>query len=105
MPFTPIEKFEVIYSANTFVPRIGLMNSGKFVAQLLFLPDGKPLPPDGIINGQINLYYHVEDFDNVIELLRDETPVYLLYSGSGPGFENAITTSPEPVGQGVKKAA
>lgn len=100
MPVTQIDEYEVMYSANTFVPRIWLKNAGKFIGQLVFKPNGSPLPPDGMAGGQVNLYYHLDDFQNAIDLLRNEKPMYLLYSGSGGGFENGIKSTPEPVGEG-----
>jgi hypothetical protein len=102
---TPINGFEVIYSANTFFPRIGLMNSGKFIGQLIFHPNGAVLPPDGISGGQVNLNYHLDDFANALDLLRNEKTIFLLFAGSGPGFENGLTTTPEPVGHGEKVVA
>jgi hypothetical protein len=42
----------------------------------------------------------VDDFHNVLDLLRNEKPIYLLFSGSGTGFENGITTTAESVGEG-----
>ena len=100
MAVTKIDEYEVMYSANTFVPRIWLKNAGKFIGQLIFHPDGTALPPDGMSGGQANLHYHLEDFDNAIELLRNEKPMVLLYSGSGGGFENGIKATAEPVGEG-----
>jgi hypothetical protein len=35
----------------------------------------------------------------VIDLLRNEKPMFLLFSGSGGGFENGIKTTPEPLGE------
>jgi hypothetical protein len=97
-----IDQFEVMYSSNTFVPRIWLLNSGKFIGQLIFLPDGKPLPLDNKVKDQVNLYFHLEDFPNVRDLLETEKNTFLLFNGSGPGFENGILTSQEPVGLGVE---
>lgn len=102
---TLINQYEVIYSSNPFVPRIGLLNTGRYIGQLIFEPDGTVLPPDSLTGGQVNLFYHLEDFQNCLELLRNEQPIYLYYNGSGPGFENGIMTTPEPVGDAVKKAA
>jgi hypothetical protein len=99
MPLTNIESYQVIYSANSFVPRIGLLSGGKYVGQLIFHPDAAALPPDSMAGTQAQLHYHLADFANVIDVLRNEKPVSLLYSGSGGGFENAIETSPEPVGE------
>ena len=100
MAITKIDEYEVMYSANSFVPRIWLKSNNQFIGQLIFKPNGSPLPPDGMSGGQVNLYYHLEDFENAIDLLRNEQPMYLLYSGSGGGFENGIKTTPEPVGEG-----
>lgn len=100
MAVTKIDEYEVMYSANTFVPRIWLKSAGKFIGQLIFKSNGSPLPPDGMSGGQVNLHYHLDDFENAIDLLRNEKPMYLLFSGSGSGFENGIKTTPEPVGEG-----
>ena len=100
MALTKIDAYEVIYSANTFVPRISLKNGRNYIGQLIFNPNGSALPPDGISGGQVQLYYHLDDYRNAIDLLRNETPVYLLYSGSGGGFENGIMTTEEVVSEG-----
>jgi hypothetical protein len=100
MVLTKIDEYEVMYSANTFVPRIWLKNSNRFIGQLIFKPNGTSLPADNMAGGQVNLYYHLEDYHNAIDLLRNEGPMYLLYNGSGPGFENGIKTTQEVVGEG-----
>lgn len=102
---TQIDQYEVMYSSNTFVPRIWLKNSGNYIGQLIFEPDGKALPPDSMAGSQVNLYYHLEDFENTLDLLRHEAPMYLLYDGTGPGNENGIKTTAEQVGEAIKKAA
>jgi hypothetical protein len=110
MPFlfmagkTPINNFEVIYSSNTFFPRIAIKNSGKIIGQLIFHPNGAGLPPDGIVDGQVNLHYHLDDFANALNLLRSEKTIFMLFAGSGPAFENALVTVEDPVGQGEKVA-
>jgi hypothetical protein len=100
MALTKIDEYEVMYSANGFVPRIWLKAAGKYIGQLIFKPNGATLPPDAMVSGQVNLYYHLDDFQNAVDLLRNEKPMYLLYSGSGGGFENGIKTTPETVGEG-----
>lgn len=100
MAITKIDEYEVLYSANTFVPRIWLKAGGKFIGQLIFRPNGAALPADGMVGGQVNLNYHLDDFQNALDLLRNEKPMYLLYGGSGGGNENGIKTTPEPVGEG-----
>ena len=100
MALTIIDEYEVLYAANSFVPRIWLKNGGTFIGQLIFKPNGSALPPDATSGGQVNLYYHLDDFENALDLLRNEKPMYLLFSGSGPGFENGIKTTEEAIGEG-----
>lgn len=100
MSATNIDEYVVYYSANSFWPRIGLKSAGKFVGTLHFKANGTTLPADTLVNGQPNLYYHLADFANVLDLLRNEKPITLMYLGSGGGFENSIQTSSEPVGEG-----
>lgn len=97
---TQIDAYEVMYSANMYPPRIGLRSGGKSIGQLIFKPNGSALPPDTMSGTQVNLYYHLDDYQNAIDLLKNETPMYLLYSGSGLGIENGIKTSQEVVGEG-----
>ena len=100
MALTKIDEYEVMYSANAFVPRIWLKSGGKFIGQLIFRPNGASLPADTMSGSQVNLYYHLDDFQNALDLLRNEQPMYLLFTGSGGGFENGIKTTPEAVGEG-----
>jgi hypothetical protein len=102
MALTMIDDYEVMYSANTFPPRVWLKGGGKYIGQLIFHPDQSALPPDSLSNGQANLQYHLEDLENVLDLLRNEKPMYLLFNGTGPGNENGIKTTPEPVGEAEK---
>jgi hypothetical protein len=96
--FTSIDQYEVMYSANTFVPRIWLKSGGNYIGQLIFEPDGKGLPSDSQQNDQVNLHYHLEDFENVIALLSSNQHVSLLYNGSGGGYENGIYAGTKNVG-------
>jgi hypothetical protein len=102
MALTKIDDYEVMYSANTFVPRIWLSSNKNFIGQLIFMPNGSALPQDNMTGGQVNIYYHLDDFQNAIDLLRNEAPMYLLFVGSGPGNENGIKTTQEVVGEGEK---
>ncbi|MBA3928180.1 MAG: hypothetical protein C0521_01190 [Xanthomonas sp.] len=90
MPRTQIEKCRVIHSAKTFRRCIGPRG---------LHADGAVLPQDGSNGTQPQLRYHLDDFQNAIDLLRNEKPVYLLYNGSGSGFGNALVTDPETVGE------
>jgi hypothetical protein len=100
MSSTRVDAYEVFYSANAFSPRIGLKNAGVFIGQMIFKPNGTTLPPDASSNGQVQLYYHLDDFQNAIDLLRNEKPIYLFFNGTGGGAENGIKTMAEKVGEG-----
>ena len=102
MLITRIDDFEVLYASNSFVPRIWLLSDGHFIGQLVFMPNGSSLPPDAQTGSQINLYYHQEDYANALDLLRSDSPTYLLFAGTGPGNENGILTAEEVVGAGEK---
>lgn len=92
MPLTKIDAYEVFYSSNNYHPKIALKAAGNYIAQAVFMPNGTALPQDGLVGGQPTLYYHLDDFHNVIDVLRNEKPVSLLYVGSGAGFENLLRT-------------
>ena len=96
MVLTKIDEYEVMYSSNKFPPRIWLKSAGKFIGQLVFKPDGSVLPADNNTSG-VNLYYHLSDFANAIDLLRNEKPMYLLWNGATS--ENGIKTTAELVGE------
>jgi hypothetical protein len=100
MALTKIDQYEVMYASNQFPPRIWLKNGSNFIGQLIFKPNGSALPPDVPSGGQVNLYYHLDDFQNTLDLLRNEKPMYLLFNGSGNGNENGIKTTQEAVGEG-----
>jgi hypothetical protein len=95
---TKIDEYEVMYSSNKFPPRIWLKSAGKFIGQLIFKADGTALPADAMAGTQVNLYYHLQDFANIVDMLRNEKPVYILWAG--PTSENGIKTTPEVVGEG-----
>jgi hypothetical protein len=73
-----------------------LSSAGKFFGQLIFHPDGSALPPDSLLNGQVNVQYHLEDFQNCLSILHNEKTVYLLFNGTGA--ENGLMTSQEVPG-------
>jgi hypothetical protein len=79
--YTQVEDYELLYTSNIWQPVIGLINSGNWFGQLVFYPNGTVLPPDGSVDGQTTLNYHLDDFANCYALLRHEEDVYLLYNG------------------------
>lgn len=99
MPRTQIEKCRVIHSAKTFHRCIGPLTGGARIGPRGLHADGAVLPQDGSNGTQPQLRYHLDDFQNAIDLLRNVTPVYLLYNRSRGGFGNALVTDPETVGE------
>lgn len=104
---TKIDTYEVVYFSgqlHDYPRQIRLLNGGKYIGQLLFWPDGQTLPSDGALFGVVQLCYHESDYQNCIDLLRNENPVYLEWTGSsGPNDIKTLTT--EPVGEGENAAA
>jgi len=100
MALTKIDSYLVQYSANAFARRIGVKSGATYIGQLVFMPNGSALPADKLLGTQPQLYYHLEDFANCVDLLRNESPVYLLWNGPGAGNENGLRTSDEPMGEG-----
>ncbi len=94
---TKIDEYEVMYSSNKFPPRIWLKSAGKFIGQLIFKADGTALPSDAMSGTQVNIYYHLQDFTNIIDMLRNEKPMYLLWAGATA--ENGVKTTAEAVGE------
>ncbi|MDH3398724.1 MAG: hypothetical protein OEM81_12970 [Acidimicrobiia bacterium] len=89
VPWTKIEEYVVTYPANTFSPRIHLTaESGEFAGQLVFMPNGTTLPADT----QDQVHYHLDDFASVLDLLRNERPIYYIYNGAGDDNENGLQT-------------
>ena len=98
MALTQITGYQCQYSSNLFPPRIFLKNGDKIIGQLIFLSDGTELPPDNESGGQVNLYYHLENYQHAHATLSEVKEVYLLYSGTGPGYENGLQSGWTPPG-------
>jgi len=82
-----------------------LNSAGKNVGKLIFNPSGTILPSPSNPNGIITLYYHLEDFQKIIDVLRNEKPIWLSFTcissplGSGTSY-GVLQTGAEPVGEG-----
>jgi len=58
----------------------------------------KPLNPAvKYPSGVIGLYYRMSDMPIILDMLRNENPVYLIYDGA---LNTRIATTDEPVGEG-----
>jgi hypothetical protein len=91
-----ITAYTIMYSSNTFARRIGLKNNGKFIGQLNCKShdiNTLPIDTETKVNGNpfYNLYYYVEDFENLIGILKSKKQKFLYFNGSGGGAENGIS--------------
>jgi len=81
---TVIDSFEVASSSRLITPQIWLSSGGKPIATLSFEPNGTTLPLDSIsTNGQYKMYYHLDDYMNIIDILRNKGPVKLIWTAPG----------------------
>lgn len=80
-----------------------------YFAELYFHPDNSVLPDDIVRheNGRdiTKLYYYVSDFQNVIDLLRNESPLLFVLTDTGRSLVNAngIYSEQERIGEGDGK--
>ncbi|MEM7158793.1 MAG: hypothetical protein AAF799_38480 [Myxococcota bacterium] len=92
---TRIERYVVQYASRNTAPRIWFYDEdGQSIGQAVFVRHDSPLQPDH----PRSLNYRHEDFANVLDVLRNESPVY--YAFSGTNSENAIRSAKEMVGEG-----
>ncbi len=76
----------------------------EYVLQASFYPDGKKLPENYLdVNHKlVYLRYPMSMYVNVIDLLRNEKPIYFSYSNTSKlGY---IRTGKEPIGEGNNDA-
>lgn len=92
-----VDGYSVIYSSRDGTRRISLRRGVQYVASLFFYADSAALPTDSLTDGQIALFYRLRDFANIMDLLRNEKPLYVWYSG--PNDSNGLWTGDEPVGE------
>jgi hypothetical protein len=77
--------------------RIDLYMSAANVGTLLFMKEGQSIPPNTIANGVPRLYYSIRDFPAMMQMIREEKPLFVnLNEANGIG---SISTSDEPVGE------
>ena len=93
------------YFVNLLSPKVyggkRMMNlNGSFGKAILwFMPQGSSLPdnrkrPNSSV---FDVYYHIDDWDAVIDVLRNETPVYFNYRDTSNAAQ--LYTGKEPVGE------
>jgi hypothetical protein len=81
--------------ANTVILLYG--DSG-YLGGVFFSNSDEPLKPaEQFPSGVYGLYYAYEDLPVIVDMLRNEKPVYLIYSGAD---NSRLSTLSEPVGEG-----
>ena len=84
---------------------INLYQTGKRVADIMFFANGTGTHDYNVygtntLNPWASLTLHMEELPNIIDLLRNEKPIYLHVPWGKPsGFRPTLTTSQEPVGE------
>jgi len=71
----------------------------KLVAQLSFFSptsDSVDNPPNDTPYGYFIFSFHINEYPQVIDLLRNEKPVYIFFNGTDHGY---LSTSREPIGE------
>ena len=99
---TEVKKYHILFYGSpggyqTNRAQIALYdNSGKTVAYVRFNDPGMFFENDSESGGRIRMHLPSAMFQNVLDVLRNEKPVYI-YFAQGRGF---LSTSKEPVGEG-----
>lgn len=81
--------------SNTVVLFYG---AGGYLGGAFFSNSDEPLKPaEKFPSGVYGLYYRYSDLPGIIDMLRNEKPVYVVYNGAN---NTRFSTTSEPVGEG-----
>jgi hypothetical protein len=72
-----IEKHCIKYPSNATVKTIWLKNGEDLIGVLQFRASGSSVPPNAHLHGLPIVQYRLEDFSNIVYLLKNERPAYL----------------------------
>jgi hypothetical protein len=90
------------YSAHPYEALIYLYNATKYVGRLVFYKDGTALPTNGYASPfgtpELSVNFHIGKFSDIIEILREEKPLYLALNTDN-GIGTLATADYEAVGQ------
>ncbi len=76
-----------------------LTGKDEFLGYIYFMKNGIELPKTEKINGLFFYYYYFSEMPVMIDLLRNEKPVYLIYIDDDKN-NSRISSAMEPVGEG-----
>ncbi|AXT49762.1 hypothetical protein D1818_02610 [Aquimarina sp. BL5] len=88
-------------SRNTGKTNLILRGSGGQTCSVRFIEDPNAVLPDATQSGSYySFYYHHNQLQHLIDMLRNESPIYVYFNNDN-GFNNSrISTASEPVGEG-----
>lgn len=104
---SPIEKYKVVVygkdaTGGNLAAYIHCYHNGKNVMTCEFYEDGSTLPENRNAGGRVGLAYPWSRFDEVMDVLRNEKPLYFGFIESTKvGY---ISTQEEPVGEGADQS-
>jgi hypothetical protein len=85
------------FSGTVNAAEINCFKSNVFIGRLVFIKEGKAMPPNTLNSGFPYIYYPLSSFGDVITALRYEKPLSLYVDSDN--HIGAITTGSEPVGE------
>ncbi len=103
-----VDKYDIYYPGGgkekyEYRAIIGLRkNDGTLHGALYFHKDSDTMPKQDTRNPAtpyIYCHYPAEDFANIVDILRNELPIYFTWVGSETEGQGAVTTSLEPIGE------
>jgi len=75
-----------------------LYGESGYLGAAYFSTEDEPLrPAEKFSNGSYGLYYDYQELQIIIDMLRNEKPVYLVYNGE---LNTRLSTTEEPAGEG-----
>jgi len=75
-----------------------LYGESGYLGAAYFSTEDEPLrPAEKFSNGSYGLYYDYQELQIIIDMLRNEKPVYLVYNGE---LNSRLSTTEEPAGEG-----
>jgi hypothetical protein len=101
---TQFDTYRVRYQTGGGVtPEVDCFHQRKLVGTLLFHPDEVATPQNDVLPAAdgavlLRLHFTISQFPHLIDLLREEKPLYLSFSEST--HVGAVMTGQEPVGEG-----
>jgi hypothetical protein len=89
VPWTKVDEYIITYPTASAPPRIQLVQaSGEISFELRFLREESEPPTDTATVG----YYRIGDFARILDLLRNEQPIYYVFNGPTPANTNGFQT-------------